>query len=206
MTTSTTQPLGRVLVSSALSPRGVMTILQPIVAQAMGMSLTDPQTPANVRLEWPVNGQPDWNIDQDICFLRAIEENLLYSKYRDILYSHNDEISVLQTITYQRTWRLGMTFYGPNAFDHARVISDVMFLDWFQEALQASNLYIVPNPDRPAFAPEQYNAQWWDRADFALGLNEQVTAQIVTPSIASSEVILETADGIVADFTVTANQ
>src|SRR5689334_17392630 len=125
---STQFPNGQVLESSAYSPDTLLAALQPLVTAALGILPSDAAADTAVRLEWPQEGQPSWGIDEDICFLRATEEDDEYSKIRDVLRATNDIASIRQTITYSRTWRIHFTLYGPNCFDRARLITDALFL------------------------------------------------------------------------------
>jgi hypothetical protein len=50
--------------------------------------------------------------------------------------------------------------------------------------------------------PELFAAQWFNRVDFEARFNELTTESDTVGTIASAEVILETADGVVADIQI----
>ncbi len=194
-------PNGQQLISSALTPDGLLAIFQTLTAQMLGLnpqSATDPAY-ALVRLDWPAGGQPGWQITENLAFLSAREEETEYAKIRDVKRGPNDAASALTTYSYTRVWRVAWAFYGPNAFDQARATNDAFFLDWAHDALALANLYLVDS-GRPRYAPELFSGQWWKRADLSARFNEAVTATIIDPTIASAEVIVYTERGQVADL------
>jgi hypothetical protein len=202
---STTFPNGQTLTSSALSPDALLLILQTLTAQMLGFNPLTSSDVAyrTVRLDWPQGGQPAWGINEDVVFLRAVEDDEEYSRIRDVALATSSISTVRQTITRSRTWRVHWTFYGPHSFDNARLISDAMLLDWTHDALAASKLYVVPEFPAPIYAPELYQGQWWKRTDIEIRLNEGITATVTTPSIASAEVLVYTDQSdLVADLTI----
>lgn len=51
--------------------------------------------------------------------------------------------------------------------------------------------------------PEPFDKQWWERSDFSCEMYEFVTETITRQTVKSVEVIVEDAQGMIADFTVT---
>src|SRR6185312_16401462 len=100
---TTNFPNGQSLASTALTPKALLTILQQLTVGILGINpATDPQAYSKVRIDWPPQGQPGWGIDEDRCFLSAVEADESYSKYRDVAWKQNNQTSLQQTITYQR--------------------------------------------------------------------------------------------------------
>jgi hypothetical protein len=90
--------------------------------------------------------------------------------------------------------------------DRARQIWSATFIDYFNDQLNLSNLFPVSEPTEPARVPETWNAQFWERCDFAITMYENVTETIEDGAVTSVEI--KVYDGSpadpVADFTVEA--
>lgn len=66
-------------------------------------------------------------------------------------------------------------------------------------------LYLVVGPERPTYAPENFQGQWWQRADIDLEFNEAVTEAILVSSAAGVDVTLLKETGLSAEFTIPPN-
>jgi hypothetical protein len=175
------------------------TVLQTAVMKAL--NTTDFSA---VRIDWPTDGQPDWPVDFDVCFIGIITSNEEYANIeRDVEMSNLDSKTIQVTMTYTRGWRVDLIFYGPNATDNARIFHSSLFGDAVHDILASSNLYWIPESDTPIRTPEEFQGQWWERSTFSARFYEAVTELSTVPSVASIEVIIETAKGVSADFTVT---
>jgi hypothetical protein len=115
-----------------------------------------------------------------------------------------NNVTVVQTLQYNRVWSINWTLYGPNAYDRTRMIRDALILDWTDAAFAAVGLYLVTDIPRPVRLRELFEGNWWQRVDLSNVLfNEVVVDTITVPSIAASEIKLYTEDqGLVADITV----
>jgi hypothetical protein len=109
------------------------------------------------------------------------------------------------TWEYTRGWRFSWCAYGPNSLDNLRAVESALFQDYFTDLLAASNLYPLPDPPMPLRVPEQFNAQWWERADFWVDLYEQVTETITVGAVVQVPVEVD-AEQLTSpvDFTITA--
>ena len=154
---------------------------------------------SDVRIGWQTGGQPGWKIDEDKAFVRAVPIDDEYNRTRDIKYATNDIASVKQSTTYHRVWQVFWTFYGPNSLDQARKVRSGLL----NGSIQIGNLKLIPDIAEPIRAPENYEGQWWERVDMDATFNELVTEDLTVPTVAFSEIIIETENGIVADFNVT---
>jgi hypothetical protein len=100
--------------------------------------------------------------------------------------------SVLQkVVSYQRTWRVFWTLYGPNSFDRARRLKSWLLDDAGHNYVAGSNVFLVTDVSAPRRVPEEINAQWWERVDFEAQFNENVVETSTADSVASAEVIVE---------------
>jgi hypothetical protein len=106
-----------------------------------------------------------------------------------------------------QVWEIHFTFYGPNCYANAETIISAMTFEWVRTALQSlpppygSQIYAVPEWKRPNYVPENFQGQWWQRADVDLQFNELITETIAVTTAASAEIELITDTG----FTETIN-
>lgn len=191
-----TYPNGQVLTSTALTPQQMNTIMQPLTCGLIGIN---PPDFSKVRVDWQTQGQPFQNVQNDVVYLQCMVHDVDYSRIRDV----TDRGDVWK---YNRGWRIAWQAYGPNATDNMRAIRSAAFLDYFNDVLSASNLFLINDPPEIVRLPEEINAQWWERADFHIDLYEFVTETITIGAVTSVEVVVENSGGVLADFTVTAGE
>jgi hypothetical protein len=170
-----------------------------------------------VRVGWQTTGQPFENVADDICYLRAVEDDDPYNRVRDVkifateydegLYNEGGYGGggyvggYTQVTTYTRVWRVSWTLYGPNSFDRARMLRSALFSQSSHDLLAGSNLYFVTDVSAPRRVPEYFNGQWWERMDFEAQFNEAVSEVQAMTTVSTVEVIVENANRIVADIT-----
>lgn len=206
---SVTYPDGQILTSSALTQQGVAQIFATLTCGVLGIN---PPDYSQVRIDWNPQGQPFQNQPQNVpsaltnvTYVAATMWNTGYSQVRDRVYVSNAP-QVEEQWTYTKGWRVAWVFYGPGADDKARAVWSATFMEYFSEQVNASNLYVVNDPDAPVYAPEEINGQWFPRADFAVHLYEQVNETTSDGAATSVEVKLYDAQASstepVADFTV----
>ena len=186
------------LTSTALVPVTFQNLLQPVIAQCLGLDpVADPKTAFyKVRVGWQQEGQPAWKISEDVCILRAVLENADFARVRDELFWENTDsppgTDLTKQMGFTQVWNLHLTFYGPNCEDHARLVLSAMTLDWVHDILAASDIYRIPATARPTYLPENFQGQWWPRADVEIQFNEEVTETITAHSAASVDVTVVT--------------
>jgi len=172
---------------------------------ASAASVVDPQAYFKSRIGWQPQGQPAFGITDDIVIVRCVPIDTDYSRMRNVieLPGHVDDTTVTEQDIFTRQWRTYWTFYGPNALDRARIVRSTLEKVPFAEAaLAASNLYLQPSIAEPSRVPEEYQGEWWERADLHALFNEQVTELYTVNAVASVEVKLYSNEGNTADFTV----
>ena len=199
--TTTTYPNGQVLQSSALTPSALSFIFQMLTCGVLGIN---PPDASQVRIDWPTQGQPAVpSPSQDVCYLNCVPHDTEYNRVRDRTYTTISGV-LTETWHYNREWRISWCLYGPNSSDRARALRSATYLDYFNGQLELSQLFPLSEPPEATRMPENYNAQWWERADFYLDLYERIEETIAPGAVTSVEIkVLEPADGQVADFTVT---
>jgi hypothetical protein len=198
---SSTFPDGSVLTSSALAPGDLNQIVQSLVIQILGINpATDAKAYSKVRIGWIA--QPAFGITDDVCTILCTESDDEYDRIRDRQVQPNTSGSVYLADTFTRVWQARLTLYGPNSFDHARLIKSALTLDWTHDALAASNLYLVTGLPATQRVPELFEGQWWERSDMEFKLNEQISESLTCAAIASSEVVLYSERGEQADLVI----
>lgn len=199
--------------TDAIPPKTVVTAIDqvnntitlsnnPTVSGPAVIFITHPLAGRLVRQEWPLKGSPAWDKTDDIAFLKAVETDDWYNKVRDQGAEGLDGISGQQVTEYTRVWRVSWVLYGPNAYQRATLLKSALLLDFIHDRLQAFNVFIVPDIGNPRRFRENTDAQWWERADIDIDFYEQVNESIVTPTVASVEVIVLDDDGIKLDLNI----
>jgi len=200
---TTTYPNGQVLTSSAKTPQEMNAIFQPLTMGVLGLWTTPPDY-SLVRVNWQTQGQPFSGLpSQDVCYLACTPIHEEYSNVRE--YTQSAGTPLTETWTYTRPWRIAWVLYGANSSDRVRMLWSATFTNYFNDQLAAANLYPLSEFTEPTRMPEQINAEWWERADFAIDLYEQVTEVLTTPTggiALSVENLVYTADGLMSDSTV----
>jgi hypothetical protein len=186
-----------------LTPNQLNLVLQQATISALGLTLQSPANPADpayaaVRVGWQQQGQPSFEIDEDVVFIRCAEEDDQYNRVRDVSIDADER----QLMQYTRVWRVWWTLYGPNSFDRARILRSALFSQAMHDVFSSAQLYFVTNPTAPTRAPEEKDGQWWERVDFSARFNEFVTE---TPPVTYAEsvvVTLENSGGVIAAIPV----
>lgn len=154
-----------------------------------------------VRIAWQTQGEPAFQVDEDVLYVMATENPSDYD-VRDEIYSNNDDGTVTKTRIYSRLWNLFFRARGPNSYDSIRLIRSMLLEDYAHDTLAALKLYLVPSMGTPVRAPELFNNQWWEQVDFNAAFFEQVTETIIIPTVTSVEVFGETNGGKAFDVIV----
>lgn len=157
-------------------------------------------TKSFVRKSWQQNGTPAWGINEDVIFLRAFPVDNPYNRQKDINYQNNDATSVNRIEKYTRVMAVNWILYGPNSYDYADVIRNLIGRN---ERLQNDNVFLIYDRQSPTRFPENFNGQWWERSDLTLYFNEEVTHEYVTPSISGATVTIKTEGGDIFNGNIT---
>lgn len=212
MPTSTIYPNGQTLVSSAITQSAISTLLQQLTLGALG--LNPPGTVLaydQVRVDWQTQGQPYQDEAMQRCYVACVPVDDPYSRVRNLTIDGAlvPIPAATQTWTYTRAWTTTWHFYGPSSTDDARAVHTAAFMDWFTDALAASNVFLVTDFKEPQCVPELINAQWWGHAVFEVTMYEGAV-ETIQPGVATSvEVKVYDQDSTsaadtVADITVSA--
>ena len=191
--------------STGLIDQQLAVVWQNIVLQCLGITPASPKDSTaytQVRIDWPLPGQPAFSTSQDVCFLRVVEVQNAYNLVHEVQPVAVQAKTYPETTIYTRVWECGFIFYGPNSFDHARQVKACLYQDFVHDILSASNVYLDTAIGTPRRSPEMFQNQWWARTDFSVRMNEQVTDTLTKQTIQSDEVILEDESGIISDVVV----
>lgn len=200
-------------ISEAIPPKTIVTAIdqnagtitlsnKPTISGPAIIFITNPLAGRLVRQEWPSKGAPAWDKTDDVAFLKAVEIDDWYNKVRDQGAEGLDGVSGQQITEYTRVWRTSWVLYGPNAYQRATLLKSALLLDFIHDKLQPFNVFIVPDIGNPRRFRENTDGQWWNRADIDVDFYEQVNESIVTPTVASVEVIVLDDDGIKLDLEI----
>lgn len=189
------------MATAPLFPIQIQEVFQALVIQILGLPLGDAAYSA-VRVGWQTQGQPAQSVKDDVVYVRAETVDSEYSRQRDLKSVYDGPTLLSQVVTYIRVWKINFNFWGPNSFDHARVVHSALMTDQgTHDFLSNALLALVTDPPVPRRVPEEAAGQWWERTDFWADFNELVTESTTVNAVASAEVIIETRDGVVADIT-----
>lgn len=153
---------------------------------SVGASVYEPNN--TVRIEWPTDGAPSWSITQDVCFLQMTPVDDNYGHYVQTEFVPLDANMATVNQTYTDGVRVEWTFYGPNAFDNARLIWASLFTESVKSTLQQNNIPLVTDVPKPVRVPENYDGQWWNRATVYANFNELVIRQSTVAYLQSADI------------------
>ncbi len=170
----------------------------------------DGTVPANpyeaVRIDWPTEGQPGWKITDDVAFIGCREADDLYNRLRERKLTENDAATLTQETHYTRAWAIRWVIYGPSSFDNARKIRSGLFLETNRRTLRKGILSLVPAVAAPMRVPENFQGQWWERADLRAMFYEAVTEETTVDVIESATVtIIQEPGDVTRTMTVNAD-
>lgn len=147
----------------------------------------------NVLIQYVTEGQPSFDIEQDICFVKVaqeIDERDIYKTRKMVYNKNNDNFDYKQYS--QRTLNAHFIFYGPNCYELCKLLNESFYFPNFEYIINNNNLYLVP--DRtvgPNRVPELYNGRWWQRSDLELRFYNSVVVETNVDRIVEADIRLE---------------
>lgn len=173
-----------------------------ITMTLLGYDTTDTTLQDKVRMDWPTQGQPAFDVDEDVIFLKVLPFDDNYNRIRDMSYKVSDSSDTTLVETYSYTRVIGVTWvcYGPNSNTNAQIIRNKMFYDTFNagmELLDSYGLYLVSDIKEPTRIPEEFNNLWWERTDLSMQFNYLVSDDVEVPSVNSVPVEVNGEDFII---------
>lgn len=161
--------------------------------QGIAVTLAGLDPNSGVRIEWPPDGQPDWQTSTDVVFVGARTEPDAYSQQREKVYGPDmgDGINTQISESYVRVWAVEFTVYGPNADVNSAALLDGLYSETTQETLIASNVAMILDTYAVTWVPELFNGQWWGRGVLTVRFNEGVIRYNQVPYLESAQITLE---------------
>jgi len=143
-----------------------------------------------VRLSWPTDGQPNWKIGEDICFLRIVPQDDLYNRQRDVSYRDN-VTNLIRKDQYTRVLSVFFIFYGPNSFDRAEDIRYKVLLPEWKYELARIKLFALTEIPAPVRIPELFQGRWWERSDLSVQFNQLISRESEVPAIEGAGIVIK---------------
>ncbi len=193
------------MTSTGITDSQMSVIWQNILLKCLGITPSGPTDAAaysQVRIDWPIPGQPAWKVGDDMAFIRAVVVPDEYSAAHEAQPPAEAGTLIPENTIYTRVWQLSFIFYGPNSFDRARQVQACLYQDFVHDILSASNIYLDTVIGTPRRSPELFQNQWWPRSDFAARMNEMVTDTLDKQTITNVELILNDALGVFDEIEV----
>jgi hypothetical protein len=166
-----------------------------LTVQMLDLDINNPATQSAVRISWPIDGAPAWEITDNITFIKVLFDDDEYNRIRDVEYIDivGDTNNVTQSTSYTKVLRIMWSFFGPDAEDRAQTIRDQLFYQDIHDVLAINDIYMITDVVEPIRAPELYETRWWERVDMFVRFNELITRNITVPVI--NEVNIYTTSG-----------
>jgi hypothetical protein len=182
------------MAAQVLKLKELEDFFQEITCKMLNLDMTKKENQDKVRIAWPTTGAPSWKIDQDIVFLRITPVDDKMARQLNIIYDPNkDDNTIADKKTgYTRVHKIDWTLYGPNSYDNADLIRNLIFDYDYMLEMKKKNLFLVTDVSMPTRLPELYNSQWWERTDFSATFNEAVIREKQVPYILGGNVQLIT--------------
>lgn len=136
-----------------------------------------------VRISWPTDGQPGWDYDEDIIFLRITDINSSINKQIDTQYSPLSTDKVNRISGYTRVHEIHWIIYGPNSYEDAERIKYGFYDEEIKTNLAYNNLFMVLDNETPIRLPELSNGKWYQRVDYTVRFNEYIQHEKQIPYI-----------------------
>jgi hypothetical protein len=148
-----------------------------------------------VRIAWPKDGAPSWNIWENVTFLRVTNAGDDYTRLRNVIYFNGQ-----RQVVYSNQHLISWVLYGPHSYDDAEVLRNALFLPANMDLMSAMNLAPINEFDQIQRAPELFNGEWWERSDWSCKFYEQVIRNQTQPSLASADIKIIRENGEVIEI------
>lgn len=155
------------------------------LVEMLGLDPDAEETQSAVRSTWIQPGQPGFLITDDIVFFRIMTGGDQYDQ--KVYLEHGAVDSVAH---YTRVITLILTAYGPSAPDNLERIRTCFIAGFGTLNLKAQNIFPVINPGSVIRAPELFEGQFWERADFSIIMYAKEDTSVAIPGIEQAEITI----------------
>jgi len=129
---------------------------------------------SNVDTFKTLGSAPDWNRDEDVCFIYALPLDDMYNRQRNRRFEHREGRDIVAIDEHTDVHNLLFVNYGPNAYDCARMIRNKIFQSDVRRLLRQNRFHLVTDIPAPRRVPELVNSEWWNRVDVNITFNQFV--------------------------------
>lgn len=157
-----------------------------VLFQSLIMGFLNTTDYSMVRVGWMGDGQPAFNVSDDIVYILVNYDDSPYAAQMTEEYDNG-----VMTQTHIEPLRVQFEIYGPNSFDNASLIRSSLTLSTTRDTLSASNLSLIPAITMPTRVPELWNAQWYSHVSFYAQFYELAQRQQNVEYIATANVTTE---------------
>lgn len=147
------------------------TALEDLFWEMTTLILGEGFPPEKIRLTYPKDGQPGWTVNEDIVFIRFLEQEDEYARQLDSVFEA-ERGTVIKKTARTRVWEMQLNAYGPRACETVNRIKDGVFRQDIKRLLARSGVFLIPDLPVCRRAPELFAGQWWNRWDISLHFNE----------------------------------
>lgn len=148
-----------------------MKELQRLIRRTYCAILNIDEESTMIRTTYNTDGQLAFGIHDDVLIMSIEEADDTYGRYRQYAQRAVDDSNYRDHVG-TRVWNVRITAYGPNSHDNLDSIRSGVLTYTSMSILSPNDVYIVPEIPRIQRSPEQFNGQWYERADITLKYNE----------------------------------
>lgn len=153
------------------------------LVEMLGLDPTLPATQSAVRSTWIQLGQPGFLITDNVVFYRVMTGGDTYDQKVYLTHGAIDSVA-----SYTRVITLILSAYGTNAPDSLERIRTCFIAGFGTRNLNAAGIFPVINPASVIRAPELFEGQYWDRADFSIIMYAKEDTTVAIPAIEYAEI------------------
>lgn len=171
-------------------------LFQRLIVSILGWDLVSPSKVNDVRISWPEEGMPAFQITDDVAFIQLLEADDQYNRKREVedTWTQIDPDNFERTIGYTRAWQVNVILYGPDSYQNSQEIRDKIFYPEHKLTLNQNYLYMIPDIVAPRRIPEYFQGRWWKRVDMSMLFYESVVRSTSVPAISSIDVAIYEGD------------
>lgn len=154
-----------------------------------------------VRNTYQREGQPAWQITENVVFVEIRPIDNQYDKLRDITWGEQAPVTGQEIVSdystsYTRVMQVDWICYGPDSFDLADKIRFGILSQASLATLADSEIAPLTEIPAPRRAPEVYDGRWWERSDVRAYFNVLTTRTETVPYLDSANIELHTEQGL----------
>lgn len=155
-----------------MTRKEIMAVFYRAAMEILGYDPELAKTKPPVRQTYPKDGQPDWTIDEDVCFLTYSDAEDETVRPIHVTYEKT-ETGYIRHCRMNRVLQVAFTAYGEHAHENLNLIRRNIYDG--NKTLRDAGLFHIPTDTAVHYTPELYGGMWWERADMTLRFNYAYT-------------------------------